>query len=196
MNWTDEPATEQQLALLRNSGYVVARPLTLTEAARLIRQYKYPGRQPRPAVSANPPVSDSDQREESGGLKSSSSGDFISESTRMQAHRLRTACDSAKQALAAMPQAPNVRADAASAMAARQEFWLDTCREVKEMHVGSMQVFELYQKHGCRFFAPTREQAQEVLDALDGAVPLWDREHPGLFYQTLELNFPHLVRRC
>jgi hypothetical protein len=34
-----------------------------------------------------------------------------------------------------------------------------------------------------------------VLDALDGAMPLWDKEHPELFYQTLEINFPELVRR-
>ena len=39
------------------------------------------------------------------------------------------------------------------------------------------------------------EQVQEVLDALDSALPVWDREHPELFYQTLELNFPQLVKR-
>jgi hypothetical protein len=49
---------------------------------------------------------------------------------------------------------------------------------------------------GCRFFAPNYEQVQEVLDALDNAMPLWDHDNPELFYQTLELNFPHLARRC
>jgi hypothetical protein len=37
---------------------------------------------------------------------------------------------------------------------------------------------------------------QEILDALDSAMPAWEREHPALFYQTLELNFPHLLRRA
>jgi hypothetical protein len=36
---------------------------------------------------------------------------------------------------------------------------------------------------------------QVVLEALDAAMPLWDRDHPELFYQALELNFPQLVRR-
>ena len=63
------------------------------------------------------------------------------------------------------------------------------------MRIGSMQVFELYQMQGCRFFPPNHEQVQELLDALDAAMQLWDRDNPELFYQTLELNFPHLVRR-
>jgi hypothetical protein len=36
---------------------------------------------------------------------------------------------------------------------------------------------------------------QHILDALDSAAPFWDKEHPELFYQTLQLNFPELVRR-
>ena len=119
----------------------------------------------------------------------------LSDSTRMKAHALRGACEQTKRALSATPNAPNVRADAASTTAARQQFWLDTCREVREMQTGSLQVLELYQRYGCRFFAPTRDQVQEVLDALDGALPVWDRDHPELFYQTLELNFPELLRR-
>lgn len=76
----------------------------------------------------------------------------------------------------------------------RQEFWLDTCREAGRGHLASHAVHELYQKHGCRFTVPSREQVQEVLDALDAAMPLWEREHPEMFFQTLELNFPELLR--
>jgi len=75
----------------------------------------------------------------------------------------------------------------------RQEFWLDTCREV--MRVGSMQARELYRKHGCLFCEPTGQQVQEILDALDSALPSWDKDHPELFYETLGLNFPGLRRR-
>jgi hypothetical protein len=63
------------------------------------------------------------------------------------------------------------------------------------MQIASVQIFELYQNHGCRFFSPNREQVQEILDALDVALPLWDKDHPELFYQTLELNFPTLAKR-
>src|SRR5215831_4951078 len=76
----------------------------------------------------------------------------------------------------------------------REEFWADTCREVTQMQLGSQKVIELYRKHGCRFCAPTREQVRHVLNALDGAINSWELDHPELFYQTLELNFPELVR--
>ena len=63
------------------------------------------------------------------------------------------------------------------------------------MQVGSQKVIELYRTHGCRFCPPTREQVQYVVMALDAAIPAWETTHPELFYQTLELNFPELVRR-
>lgn len=119
----------------------------------------------------------------------------LSESTKSIAHRLRQAAEEAKQKLAANPEGPNVRADAASTVNARLDFWMDACRDVKEMRLGSVHVMELYQNYGCRYLTPTPAQAQELLGALDGALPTWDREHPELFFQTLELNFPHLVRR-
>ena len=119
----------------------------------------------------------------------------FSESTRMHLHKLRAAVETSHRALAASPDGPNVKADAAASIHCRQEFWLDTCRDVKEMRIGSVPVFELYQMQGCRFFPPNHEQVQELLDALDAAMSLWDRDNPELFYQTLELNFPHLVRR-
>jgi len=77
--------------------------------------------------------------------------------------------------------------------ARRQEFWLDTCRGVAHLHSGCAQVQELYRKHGCRFAAPTLQQISGILDALDGAMPKWESEHPELFFQTLELSFPELV---
>jgi hypothetical protein len=47
-------------------------------------------------------------------------------------------------------------------------------------------------KNGCQYVEPTREQTQDIHDALDIALPAWEKEHPELFYQTLELNFPEL----
>ena len=80
------------------------------------------------------------------------------------------------------------------AIAERQEFWVDSCRGVSKSQAASMQVQELYQKFGCRFIPPTHNDVQYILDALDSAMPLWDRDHPELFFQTLQLNFPQLLR--
>ena len=112
----------------------------------------------------------------------------------MHAHRLRVAVETAKQAMTQKPDAPNVRADLVAAKNNRQEFWLDTCRDVKQMRVASVQVLELYQTFGCRLTEPIASQVQDILDALDPAMPLWDRDHPELFFQALELNFPQLLR--
>src|SRR5690348_15178964 len=49
----------------------------------------------------------------------------------------------------------------------RQDFWIDTCREIRQMHLASPQAVDLYRQHGCRFEAPTRCQVQEILGALD-----------------------------
>ncbi len=217
----DEPATEQQLRRLKELGFAPANPLTVTEAARLIRQYqRSPLRagEPAKAVVSTGPVSTNLEKPPPGrnAVPGTPIASFtpsrasrppaaqclsltekdISKSTRQQAAGLRAAAEKAKLTMATTPNAPNVRADFAVATTRRQEFWVDTCRDSREMQIGSVQVFELYQNYGCRFFAaPTREQAQIIFDALDAATPSWDHDHPELFYQTLELNFPDLVRR-
>lgn len=81
-----------------------------------------------------------------------------------------------------------------AAVLRRQQFWADTFREPTKMQIGWPQILDLYRAQGCRFIDPTHAQVQEILDALDVALPHWDRDHPELFYQTLELNFPELVR--
>jgi hypothetical protein len=80
------------------------------------------------------------------------------------------------------------------ALANRQDFWLETCRDPLKKLAGSHEVLELYRQYGCVFDTPTREQVQEILDALDVAMPQWDLERPDLFFQTLELNFKELHR--
>lgn len=62
------------------------------------------------------------------------------------------------------------------------------------MQIGSTHVVELYRQFGCRFLPPQRQQAEYILAALDAAMPGWEQQHPELFYQTLELNFPELLR--
>ncbi len=173
MNWADEPATETQLGHLGQLGYRPAAALTKGEAARLISWFE--------RHRANP----------------SSPGEAaLHEKAEPEAYLLRIAVASRKrtptsaqgQTLDAFQQELHL------ALERRQEFWLDTCREVTQMRQPSNQVLELYKQHGCRFFPPKRLEAQEILDALDSAMPSWDIEHPAPFYQTLELNFPQLVR--
>jgi hypothetical protein len=81
------------------------------------------------------------------------------------------------------------------AMIPREDFWADTCRDTPQMTWPCQEVLELYRRYGCRFCTPGRQQIQYVLTALDSAVADWDKAHPELFYQTLELNYPELVKR-
>lgn len=110
----------------------------------------------------------------------------IPQQTEHEAFHLRKVVEQEKQAQADGPLK--------AAILRRQDFWVDTVREPPKMHLGWPQIIDLYRAQGCRFFDPTHEQVQEILDALDMALPYWDRDHPELFYQTLELNFPDLVR--
>jgi len=187
MDWPDEPASEQQVVRLKSLGCVPTAHLTMTEAARLIRQYQKSLRQTGSIPSLKPSASNAPANPAVSAT--------LSESARNMAHRLHETAANAKHAMAVAPGAANVRADVVAAIAARVEFWLDTCREVREMQIATVQVYELHHDYGHRLFAPTREQVQEVLDALDVGIPLWDKEHPDLFYKTLELNFPNLVRK-
>jgi len=170
--WNDEPATEIQVNHLRRLGYEPEHPLTKGEALQLIQQFKH-----RPETHRSP----GESPQAGGGA---------------EAWRLRREVEAAREAMASVQGSERAPAEyrLAEAICRRQEFWMDTCREPGKMRNGAPQVFELYMKHGCRFSEPARGRVQEILDALDGAAPGWDQEHPELFYQTMEMNFRELLR--
>ena len=173
MDALNDPATESQLNLLRQFHYEPDHPLSRVEAAQLIgelRRHPEGGglMTPRPALqTADPPP-----------------------------YGLRMAVQNARQALlqATASRLAECEHRLNSAIQKRQEFWMDTCRDPIDMKTHVTEVRELYMKHGCQFIVPTHEQVQEILDALDSALPDWDRNRADLFYQTLELNFPVLRR--
>lgn len=82
-----------------------------------------------------------------------------------------------------------------NAQPSRPDFWVDTCRELTHMHIRSPEIIEFHQRFGCRFVPPSAAQAESILAALDAALVGWEKQHPQLFYQALELNFPELVRQ-
>ena len=211
MDWQEEPATQQQLLRLQEYGFVPTFPLTVTQAARLIRQYsKHPGRQPTPPVAEAPAEVSSPapaQRsvvQQSRPLPSAPRPSLlshapigtgrVSENARIHAYSFRLAVEQAQANFAENPERPGGRADVHSAIAARQRFWLDTCRNDQDLHAVSSQALEFRQTFGARFFPPSWGEIEEVLDALDLAMPGWDDDHPELFYETLKLNFPSLLR--
>ena len=172
MNWSNEPAAESQLGRLRQFGYSAECPLTKGEAAYLINLFEQ-----RP------------QTEAAGGGKAGV------EVARHLAYALRLTVEHTRRAVAeAGTEQAELQHGLDSAITRRQQFWIDSCRNPVRMQSRSASVLDLYMKHGCRFVAPEHEQAQGVIDALDAASPAWDRDNPELFYQTLELNFPELVR--
>ncbi|HZR15710.1 MAG TPA: hypothetical protein VFE51_00160 [Verrucomicrobiae bacterium] len=181
MDWENEPATWKQLRFLKNHGHKPDRHLTKTVAAELIQRLggdeAISQTTPQPTATIAPAA--------------------VVHQIRDDAFQLRTAVERAANA-ATQPHRENfhdLQQQLAIATSKRQLFWIDTCRDPTRMQAACGQVLDFYRKYGCQFEAPSHKQVQEVLTALDSAVPAWDRDHPELFYQTLELNFPELKRR-
>ena len=167
MEWADAPPTWKQLKYLKQLGYTPAHRLTKTEACELI--LKLGGRIEEAAPESHGPVSN----------------------PQTEAFQLRRAVEEAK----CFQATEKGRHELTDAITRRQQFWGDTCREIGQMHSHARPVLELYRKHGCLFHTPTSRQVQDILDALDTARPGWEKDHPELFFETLGLNFPDLVRR-
>ena len=178
MDWKDEPATWKQLRYLKTHGHKPDRHLTKSAAAELIQ-----------SLGGEVAVSQAAPPEPPAAI--------VHQLAHNDAYLLRTALEEATK------QANEARRDnfqaaqqqVALAVSKRQMFWIDTCRDPTRMQAACGQVLDFYRKYGCTFEAPSNKQVQEVIAALDSAVPAWDRDHPELFYQTLELNFPELSKR-
>jgi hypothetical protein len=176
MEWQEEPATWKQLRFLKQHGYRPDRHLTKTAATELIQNMGG-----EVAVTQQPPVVEA----------------VIHQLPKQDAYLLGQQVQLAARVVseARRENIAITRQDLAIAISKRQMFWIDTCRDPTRMQAACGQVLDLYRKYGCRFEAPSHKQVQEVLSALDSAVSAWDRDHPELFYQTLELNYPETVTR-
>ncbi len=174
MNWTEGPATWKQLRYLSHHGYKPEHILTKSEASELIRKF-----------GGDPDA-----------LATVMAGDTQEVAAQETAGHHWAAIESARKAVAECrkEEMEKRQRELDFALAKRQDFWVETCQGPGKVTAASRQAHDLYQKQGCRFAAPTRKQTQYILDALDSVMPHWDREHPELFYQTLELNFPELLR--
>src|ERR1041385_4718216 len=117
MNWTDGPATWKQLRFLSNHGYKPEHALTKTEASELIRKF---GGNPENYCSAG--EGPSKPLETAGQLRV-----MIEETRQVIVDSGRNHVEESKVALA-------------SAVEKRQEFWLDTCRQIAKVTVNSRQV--------------------------------------------------------
>ena len=166
MNGTVEPATARQLDYLREHGFAADYPLSKTEAVELIR-----------SLFSHPGAVPHERR----------GPHYYRERVEGARHALETGCVS---------ELTDARLKLEAAMTQREEFWRDTCREGSELPHGSPEAMELYRTRGCCFCTPSRGQVEAVLEALDSGMPDWDAEHPELFYDTLQLNFPELQRRA
>jgi len=174
MDWTDGPATWKQLRYLSHFGYKPDQALTKSEAIDLIRRF---GGQPENVVHIAPTPA-------------------ATQVQQVTAYDLRQNVQKIRQTIAEAGRLATEQLQhlAAAALAKRQQFWIDTCHDPIKTLSPSTQAHTLYQKFGCRFVAPTVRQVQSILDALDSAMLYWDRDNPEIFYRTLELNFPELVR--
>ena len=76
----------------------------------------------------------------------------------------------------------------------RVVFWKNTFRDVdpRVEDVNEQQI-RLYLNWGYLFKTPANKIIQDLLDALDAYSPIWDRDKPEFFYETLVSNFPDLT---
>jgi hypothetical protein len=123
MNWADEPATDTQFDRLTKLGCAPDHPLSKREASHLISWLEEHPKEPvagqgmAPRPRAEP-----------------------------EAYRLRVIVEHARRASSSPAPPGGPAADLALAVARRQEYWLDTCREVTQMRIATAQVLELYQR--------------------------------------------------
>lgn len=178
MDWENEPATWKQIRFLKQRGYRPDRHLTKTAAAELIQGL---GGDVATSTAPTPPPAEI----------------VVHQLPKQDAYLLHAAVDLATKARSdARNENPRVaEQNLALAVSKRQMFWIDTCRDPTRMQAACGQVLELYRIYGCSLEAPSNKQVLEILSALDSAIPFWDRDHPELFYRTLELNYPELVKR-
>jgi hypothetical protein len=181
MDWENQPATWKQLRYLRQHGYKPDRHLTKTAAEELITSM-------------------------GGAIVTTVAQQLINEpaipvpvrqSPKEDAYALRATVEQAAKAIsmARREDLHQAEQNLALAVSKREMFWVDTCRDPTRMQAACGAVLDFYRKYGCSLQAPSHKQVKEVLSALDSALPFWDREHPELFYKTLEINYPELVKR-
>jgi hypothetical protein len=173
MSWKDDPATEKQLNYLKQFGFVPEHAMTKGEASALISQFSEdPGRQR---------VRDDNQ-----------AGDREAN----MAYGLRIECESAKRELdaAGKGEIRDAKMFLRDAQNERLDFWQKALQPPDGGEV-YQQPIKLYLGYGYRFKMPSSKHLQDILDALDAESATWDKDMPERFFQTLELNFPDLLRK-
>jgi len=183
MNWRDDPATEKQISYLNQFNYVPDRPLTKGEASDLIEQF-----------------SEDPKRQEIRDEKQSARYEHeLEDRERNLASYLHVEHEEAKQAVNSAERGDIT--DAKDYLHDKEEerlsFWRDTFQDhPEEMENASQkQAVKLYISNGYRLKKPSNKQIQKILDALDADSATWDRDTPEYFFQTLEFNFPELLRK-
>jgi hypothetical protein len=176
MNWDAEPATQNQLAYLKLFGYVPENPLTKSAAHDLLDQFE----------------EDPARRE----IRRQNQLREANEYEKDLAFNLHRDCDEAARKSQDAPDKYNREAAAKlrDCQKYRVLFWKDTFggnEHLAECDQGWL----FFRKWGCQFKTPSAEKIQAVLGALDSKLPTWDKDNPKLFYETLELNFPELLRK-
>lgn len=175
-----EPATEKQIKYLSVFGYVQTGPLTRQEASELLSRFE---EDPEHL----------EIRAENNALQMRRQMEFDSTHAAQVLHEIfAKAADELKHAQ--QGEITDAREEFKEATKQRITFWKDTFREPAESTGEWEQSFELFEQYGHRFKVPSTKQITEILAALDEKAPTWDTEFPHVFYQTMELNFPQLLR--
>jgi hypothetical protein len=187
MNWREEPASESQLEYLKVFGFTPDRPITKGEASELLTQFKEDPERQR--IRAEARVAERARKDAQNRMDQA-------EREVDMAYYLHADCDSAKKSLAEAErgEAQEAKVYLRELQEDRFRFWQETFR-APAWERTDLQPIKLYLEHGHRFNLPAKNILQAMLDTLDADSATWDRDNPGYFFQTLEYNFPQLLRK-
>jgi hypothetical protein len=181
MSWKDDPATEKQLAYLRQFGYEPNGPITKGEASQLIDQFSEDPA--RDAIRTSNQIRESDRLDH--------------EAEKKFAYVLHRLVNELTESLttAERDEKGDIKWELNDTRQRRLQFWKDTMRSPEKVEDFHVQANDLFESRGHHFKMPSKAQLEAMLEALDASSPTWDLEMPEYFFTTLEHNFPELKRR-
>jgi hypothetical protein len=180
ITWRKAPAHVEQLAFLARFGYPLEGRLTRGRASDLIVEIVDDAARWELVIPDKP------------------AGKVNPQARKCKAYRAHEDCTAAIEKLrnANLDEMGTAKAALALALKKRLQFWRQRFRDfwAGDAYADWIQATDLYSNYGRRFKLPTAEQITRVLSALDEKRPNWDRDYPQLFFETLELNYPELIR--
>ena len=187
MSWREKPASESQLEYLKAFGFAPDRPMTKGEASDLLTELKEDPHQQR--ILAEHREAERVRKADRGAERTPREKLTWRISYTLIVTRRRRAWSWRKGARFETPKCTRERFKRHGSDSGRKLF------EHRHGNCTDLQPIKLYLEQGHRFNLPAKNILQAMLDTLDADSATWDWDNPRYFFQTLEHNFPQLLRK-